>query len=48
MLTDAVAIVDTAFNLNPGFSGIWAIYAFFAGIWSASLILAVEGLASHT
>ena len=32
-----VAIVDTAFNLNPGFTGIWAIYAFFAGIWSASL-----------
>ncbi|WP_426226267.1 hypothetical protein [Pseudarthrobacter sp. DSP2-3-2b1] len=32
-----VAIVDTAFDLNPGFTGIWAIYAFFAGIWSASL-----------
>lgn len=32
-----VAIADIAFNLNPGFTGIWAVYTLFAGIWSASL-----------
>jgi hypothetical protein len=32
-----VAIADAVFNLNPGFTGIWAIYVLFAGIWSASL-----------
>lgn len=32
-----VAIIDATFNLNPGFTGILTLYAFFAGIWSASL-----------
>jgi len=32
-----VAIADVVFNLNPGFTGIWAIYVLFSGIWSASL-----------
>ncbi len=34
-----VAIIDSAFNLHPGFSGILAIYAFFAGIWSSAFSL---------
>jgi hypothetical protein len=44
-----VAIADAALNLNPGFTGIWAVYTFFAGIWSASvawLLVTVMSLGS--
>lgn len=45
-----VAIADAALNLNPGFTGIWAVYTFFAGIWSASvawLLVTVMSLGSN-
>lgn len=39
-----VAIADVVFNLNPGFTGIWAVYTLFAGIWSASLAWALVAI----